>query len=45
MASVPKLDETLVLPCTDGSLPGDDVRSERFLALIIVSEEPYIVFA
>lgn len=44
VAGVPKLDKTLVLPCTDGSVPREDIRSQRFLAMNIVSEDPYIVF-
>lgn len=41
---VPKLEKALVIPCKDGSEPSEDGRCARFMALNIISEEPYVVF-
>lgn len=44
VARVPRLEETLIIPCTDGKDPSKDGRSSHFMDMNIVSEEPYIVF-
>lgn len=41
---VPKLEKALVIPSRDGSTPAEDARCARFMALNIISEQPYVLF-
>lgn len=44
VAHVPRLDKTLVIPNDEGHEPAEDTRSEKFMAMNIIAEAPYVVF-
>lgn len=41
---VPRLAETLVIPGASGEEPSEESKSERFLTMNIVAEEPHVLF-
>lgn len=43
-ANVPKLGKVLVIPDAEGHEPAEDARSEKFMAMNIIAEAPYVVF-
>lgn len=44
VADVPKLEQTLVITDKNGDQPDEDSRSDRFLAMNIIVEEPHVLF-
>jgi hypothetical protein len=44
VAAVPKLEETLIIPDESGKDPAQESRSQRFLDMNIIAEEPHVLF-
>ncbi|KAI1409320.1 hypothetical protein F5Y13DRAFT_92261 [Hypoxylon sp. FL1857] len=44
VSKVPPLTETLTIPTLSGDVPAEERRSERFLSMNIIAEEPHILF-
>ncbi|KAI0840799.1 hypothetical protein F5Y06DRAFT_230759 [Hypoxylon sp. FL0890] len=43
-SKVPPLTETLTIPTSSGEIPKEERRSERFLSMNIIAEEPHVLF-
>ncbi|KAI3323056.1 hypothetical protein HD806DRAFT_497674 [Xylariaceae sp. AK1471] len=44
VAKVPLLKEKLIIPTPWGEEPTEESRSQRFLAMNIIAEEPHVLF-